>query len=173
MIEGVADLYRRTDAIRALSDEALKAALDEAAAVVVETMRAYCHEPSGRLKESIQASSAGGAPKYASMSVGLKSKGTSGGQAAGHSVTITAGNSGFRFAHLFEFGAKPHRIEPKNAQGSLWIHGVGFLPPGVGVDHPGMRARPFFFPGYRAAKRPALRIIAKAVKAAVLKACSA
>lgn len=55
-------------------------------------------------------------------------------------AVISAGNSAVRYAHLVEFG---HLHQP---------------------------AHPFFYPGYRAAKKRAKAIITKGVKAAVQKA---
>lgn len=53
------------------------------------------------------------------------------------SVTITAGNSAVRYAHMVEFGTAPH------------INGGKF----AGTRNPGAKAQPFFFPGYRANKK--------------------
>lgn len=105
----------------------------------------------GALRDSIVQTWGGGVvPLYASLRGG-----TGGERAAGDlSVTISAGNSAVRYAHLVEFGTKPHAAGGKFK----------------GAQHPGIAAQPFFYPAYRALKRRVKSRIAKAMKRGVEKA---
>lgn len=105
--------------------------------------------PPGMLRDSIVATWGGGAgiPKYASLKAG-----TGGERAAGDlSVTITAGNSKVRYAHLVEFGTAPH------PQGGKF----------KGTQHPGTTAQPFFYPAYRSLRRRVKSRISRAMKKAI------
>lgn len=105
--------------------------------------------PSGMLRDSIVATWGGGGaiPKYASLRAGTGSA-----RAAGDlSITITAGNSAVRYAHLVEFGTAPH------PQGGKF----------KGTEHPGTSPQPFFFPPYRALRRRVKARITRAMKKAI------
>lgn len=81
-------------------------------------------------------------------------------------AVILAGDDVGWYARFVEFGTLPHRINPSNSQGSLYIGGR-WNPPGKGVDHPGSRARPFFYGPYRARKKTAKKMVARAVSKAI------
>lgn len=70
------------------------------------------------------------------------------------SVRISAGNTDVRYAHLVEFGAAPH------------IAGGQF----AGAKHPGAPAQPFFYPTFRAERKPAGRKVARAWRKALKQA---
>jgi HK97 gp10 family phage protein len=78
---------------------------------------------------------------------------------------ISAGNTRVRYAHIIEFGAQKHVIKPKNTQGSLYIEGK-WLAPGRSVDHPGVKATPFFYPVYRAHRKAVRGKISRAINKA-------
>lgn len=87
-------------------------------------------------------------------------------------AVITAGNSAVRYAHLVEFGASPHTIKPKKAGGKLVFYRGGKRVSADEVSHPGARAQPFFYPGYRTGKKRAKARISRAVRAAAKKVAS-
>ena len=68
----------------------------------------------------------------------------------GLTITIYAGDAKAFYARWVEFGTAPH------------IAGGKFK----GAIHPGTAARPYFFPSYRANRKPAKAAIRKAVRAA-------
>jgi len=153
-IDGLADLRRQLDGLRARAAPAMKAALLVAADRIVQRQRSLAPVRRGKLRASIVASD-GAAPKYASLTTGSRSR------ASGDFVVISAGNSGVRYAHLVEFGAKPHSLAKgaRVAAGSLQDRGP---------RHPGTRPQPFFFPGYRAERRAAKALIAREMRRATL-----
>lgn len=85
------------------------------------------------------------------------------------SIAISAGNSAVRYAHLVEFGAAAHTIRPKQAGGKLVFYRGGRKVTADKVSHPGARAQPFFYPGYRTGKKRAKSRISRAVSAAAKK----
>lgn len=129
----------------------VKQALAEGADETVATMKSLAPEDTGKLRESIQASfEDGSVPAYAAF-VGSKRERKR--QRVGKAdpeltVLLTAGNSAVRYAHLVEFGTAPH------INGGLY----------AGSKHPGSKAQPFFFPGYRANRRQIKAKMRKALK---------
>lgn len=109
----------------------LKQALAQNADELVEFQKRLAPVDSGDLRDSIVQTWGGAAPKYASL------KGEAGDGDPDLSVTISAGNSKVRYAHLVEFPTAPH-INAGKFKGS---------------QHPGTLGSPFFFPPYRALKR--------------------
>jgi HK97 gp10 family phage protein len=103
--------------------------------------------------------------KYASLQFGAAGRGKGDAELT---AIVSAGNTKVRYAHLVEFGAKPHTIKPKSSQGSLAING-NWLAPGQSVQHPGQAAQPFFFPAYRATRKSAKARISRAVTKAAKK----
>lgn len=128
----------------------IKQAMAQGADEMVGTMRNLAPElryakkgrVKGALKDSIIATmGSGDVPAYAAFrqrgsGKSRRSKPT-GAPDPDLSVTITAGNTRVRYAHLVEFGTAPH------------INGGKF----AGTRNPGAKAQPFFFPGYRANKK--------------------
>ena len=98
----------------------------------------------GRLEESIAVTRPGRTtPAYAAN--GGKR------QAGEFEALVTAGDSDVRYAHLVEFGTRPHR-QPK-----------------LGIDHPGAAAHPFFFVSYRLLRKRVASRIKRAMTAAIRK----
>lgn len=67
----------------------------------------------------------------------------------GLKITVYAGNSEAFYARWVEFGTQPHNVE----SGGGTVAGRRSLASGGGLGHPGSRARPFFYPAYRAVRR--------------------
>ena len=64
------------------------------------------------------------------------------------------------YAHLVEYGTKPHKIEATNAAGVLF-----FLDSAITeVDHPGARAKPFLRPAFDMSRGKVRDRIVKAVR---------
>jgi HK97 gp10 family phage protein len=66
-------------------------------------------------------------------------------------IVIRAGNAKVRYAHLVEYGTRPHK------QGGIF----------KGTMHPGTSPQPFFWPSYRALKKRVTARIRRAFKKAV------
>jgi hypothetical protein len=112
--------------------EALKKTLQQNADELVALQKRLAPFDSGDLLESIVQTWGGAAPSYSSL------RDTKAGEGDPDlSVTISAGNSKVRYAHLVEFPTASH----VNA---------GKFP---GTQHPGTTGTPFFYPPYRALKR--------------------
>lgn len=155
-IEGLDRLKRRFAQIPPHVRSAIRQAMAQGADEIVAFQKrlapvsprgTHGHAP-GALRDSIVQTWGGvGGPKFASLRVGTGSE-----RAAGDlSVTITAGNSGVRYAHLVEFGTAPH------PQGGKF----------TGTDHPGTAPQPFFYPPYRALRRRVKARISRAMKRAI------
>lgn len=99
----------------------------------------------GALRDSIKQTWGDSKVSYAS----LKGKGGVAGD-PDLTVTITAGNSAVRYAHLVEFPTAPHKVGGKFK----------------GAQHPGTQAQPFFYPAYRALRRRIKSRVTRAAKKA-------
>src|SRR3712207_2714115 len=103
-VEGLDRLKKRFAAIPPHVRSAMRQAMAEGADEVTDMQKRLVPKRTGRLADSITQTWGGQAgPAYASLKAG------SGGRAAGDlSVSITAGNTRVRYAHLVEFGSKAH-----------------------------------------------------------------
>lgn len=153
-IKGLRSLEAKLKRIPQEARSAIRQALAEGADAMVGTMKSLAPVRTGALQKSIVATFGdGSAPKYAAF------RARSGRRAIKSndpdlSVTITAGNTGVRYAHLVEFGTSPH------------INGGLF----AGSQHPGTTPQPFFFPAYRAHKKSVKARISRAVSRSAKKA---
>lgn len=121
----------------------IRKAMEESANEVVALAKSLVAVDSGDLRESI-GWTWGERPKYSQAIASVKS-------ASGNLVlTIYAGNSKVRYAHLVEFGTAPH------------LNGGRF----AGSQHPGTAAKPFFYVSWRALRRRAKGRVTRAVNKA-------
>jgi len=123
---------------KALIGEALRSGADE----IVAAQKRLAPVRTGELRDSIVATSGNERIAY--------SQGVGGAGDPDLSVRISAGNKDVRYAHLVEFGAAPHKA------GGMF----------EGADHPGARARLFFFPPYRALRKRVKSRVGRATKKA-------
>jgi hypothetical protein len=127
-VKGIDKLDRRLKEIPPQYIGGIDAVLREGANRHVSLSKTLCPKEHGDLNDSIVATPLSEAPIAHSQG---------GGGATGDiGYRTTAGNSKVRYAHLVEFGAKPH------IAGGLF----------EGAPHPGAPAQPFFYPAYRALK---------------------
>jgi HK97 gp10 family phage protein len=155
MVQGLSRLSAKLKKLPTAVRSEIRQALAEGADEMVATMRglapvspsgSHGWEP-GMLRSSIVATfGAGGAPAYAAFQ-GRKGRRAIRSNDPDLSVTISAGDTHVRYAHLVEFGTKPH------PQGGKF----------AGTQHPGTAARPFFYPGYRANKKKVKARISRAI----------
>jgi HK97 gp10 family phage protein len=144
-IEGRARLLAKMKALPAEVRSAIKQALAEGADEITDMQKRLVPVKDGDLRNSIVQTWGAGRVKYSSLNA-----------AAGVgdpdlTVRISAGNSKVRYAHLVEFGTRPH------------VNGGKF----AGSLHPGTRAQGFFYGPYRALrKRVKSRITRATTKAA-------
>jgi HK97 gp10 family phage protein len=159
-LQGLPRLKAKLQRLRQETAEDVRPALARAAQLIVEQMKRLAPVSDaprqrkgktvnpGALRDSI-GWTFGGRPRHSqALAVGKVGR---------LRVTIFAGNDEVRYAHLQEFGSPPH------------IAGGKF----EGARHPGHPAQPFFFPGYRAMRREAKRLLAKAIRDAVRKRAAA
>lgn len=71
------------------------------------------------------------------------------------SASVKVGNSVAWYAHLVEFGTRPHVIKPKTQGGALQFGGVTTR----AVQHPGTAPRPFMRPAADAGLLPAVEAV--------------
>ena len=139
-----ARLLAKMAALPAQVRSALKQSLAQNADELVAFQKRLAPVKSGKLRDSIVQTWGGAAPAYASLKAGA---------AEGDpdlSVTISAGNSKVRYAHLVEFPTAPHI-------------NAGLYP---GTQHPGTKGSPFFYPPYRAMKRKMKNRLTRSAKKA-------
>lgn len=110
---------------------AVKQGIAQSADELTDAIKRLAPVKSGKLRDSVAQTWGGGKVAHSSLSAGA-GKGD-----PDLTVTISAGNSGVRYAHLVEFGTAPH------------INGGKY----AGTEHPGAKAQPFFYPAYRANKK--------------------
>lgn len=143
--KGLPKLKARLEKLREQTRVEVSQMLAEAGDKIVAMMKRQVPVKSGALRDSI-GWTFGDAPKYSQRVVV--------GQAGDIRITIYAGNSKVRYAHLVEFGTAPHVV------GGLY----------AGAQHPGTTAQPFFYPAYRATRKEVKRMLRKAIREAVRKA---
>lgn len=151
MADGVKVTVRNKDRLfaklRKLAPSA-EAELNVANQQAAEAMVGYARElvpvHTGALRDSIVATPPGGIPPDHSQGNRIVPEGA---------WMVTAGNTKARYAHLVEFGTRPH------------ISGGEF----AGAKNPGTHARPFFWPSYRLIRKTmksrAGRALKKSIKA--------
>lgn len=156
---GVEALQSKLKAIPAVVRSAARQALAESGDEMVDAMRRLASVspsgthgwPPGMLRDSIVATFGDGSvPKYAAFR-SRRGRRVVKSNDPDLSVTITAGNNEVRYAHLVEFGTRPHPNKGKFK----------------GTMHPGTKAQPFFYPVYRAYKRRAKSRVSRAINKAV------
>lgn len=139
-ILGLSKLNRKLAKLPAAAEKRIKEAMGQGADEIVALMKSLVAIDSGELRDSI-GWTWGDAPKYSQKIATVKS-------ADGKLViTIYAGNSKVRYAHLVEFATKAHE------NGGLY----------AGTMHPGTSAQPFFFVSYRALRRRTKSRITRAI----------
>jgi HK97 gp10 family phage protein len=159
--KGLESLQAKLKKIPQQARSEIRQALAEGSDAMVATMRSLApvsssgshgFEP-GNLRASIVATFGdGSSPKYAAFR-SRRGRRVVKTNDPDLSVTITAGDTDVRYAHLVEFGTKPHP------------NGGKFK----GTMHPGTAAQPFFYPGYRAHKKSMKARVARAVTRAAKK----
>lgn len=147
-IEGLDRLNRKlTKAIPAAAYRRVKEALEESANEAVAAMKRLAPVDDGDLQMSISWTW-GDAPK------GALAIATSKASADGMRITIYAGGGDAFYARFVEFGTAPH------VNGGLY----------AGSKHPGTRAQPFFFPGWRMVRRKVKGRVTRNIKRAIKEA---
>ncbi len=142
-IIGMDPLIRKLKVMPDKARAAFRVALAQEADAICGLMSRLAPVDSGDLRDSISWTWGNNVPKGA-MAIATKGKGDL-------SITIFAGNADAWYARLVEFGTAPH------------VNGGEF----AGSKHPGTKAQPFFYPGWRAGKRTAKANIRKAMREAV------
>lgn len=75
-------------------------------------------------------------------------------------ASVKVGNFVAWYAHLVEFGTRPHVIVPRNPGGALRVNGAEVR----SADHPGSRAQPFMRPAADASLQPAIATITAKIR---------
>jgi len=149
MILGLDRLNRKLKRLPELAEQEIRAAMEQGANEIVAMMKNLVPVDSGELRDSI-GWTWGEAPKYSQRIASVKSKD---GRLA---LTIYAGNSSVRYAHLVEFGTAPH------VNGGLY----------AGSQHPGSKASPFFYVSWRALRRRTKGRVTRAITRSAKKAAA-
>lgn len=142
-VQGLDRLKRKLRAFPEIVKAEIRTAMEQGADEIVNMMKSLVPVESGELRDSI-GWTWGDRPAYSQAIGSVKS-------ADGNMViTIYAGNSKVRYAHLVEFGTSPH------------VNGGKF----AGSQHPGTKAQPFFFVSYRALRKRTKSRVTRAVNKA-------
>lgn len=147
-VQGRERLLRKLATLPPKARELIGKALQEGGDVIARDAKSRVPKRTGHLLRSIKVVSGDYQPDNANV------RGMSAGLQRGDpklTVRVVAGSARAWYARLVEFGTAPH------------IAGGKFK----GARHPGARARPFFFPAYRANKRRVSTRVGKAIKQAV------
>lgn len=148
-IIGLKQLSRKLKRIpQAAKDEAVKAVV-QGANEIAAIQRNLAPVDDGDLKDSIHVTKPGETTPPYSQPGGATT-------ARDEQAIVTAGNTKVRYAHLVEFGTAPH------------INGGMF----AGSDHPGAKAQPFFWPGYRAVRKRVRSRVTREINKAIKKAAT-
>ena len=139
-ITGGAELARFMATLSAkVEKNIMRSALRAGAVVIRDEAKANVPVDSGLLKKSIRISG-----------------GSKGGTVTG---SVKVGGRKAPHAHLVEFGTRPHKIEPKDAE-ALAINGTPFR----SVEHPGARPQPFMRPAFDAKAQQAIAAVADQIR---------
>lgn len=165
-MQGLRQLNRKMRAIPPAAKTAARKAVVEGAHRIAGLQKSLVKEVSGDLKESIHVTNPGEATPAYSQPGGKRI-------AREEEAIVTAGNSKVRYAHLVEFGTAPHTILGKRLSFFGRRKAMGkdgrF---GTRVEHPGAQANPFFWPAYRALKKPVRSKITREINKAIKKAAT-
>lgn len=143
-VEGLARLRQKlTRTFPQAARERIKAALEASANEAVIQMKRLAPVDDGDLQMSISWTW-GDAPKGA-IAIASSSKSVD-----GLRITIFAGNEKAYYARFVEFGTSPHINKGKFA----------------GSKHPGTKAQPFFYPGWRLVSRKVKGRVTRAIRQA-------
>lgn len=132
-VVGLDRLNKKLAALPGAAEAEIRTAMEAVAADMVRLARSLVPVSSGRLRQSI-GWTWGTAPR-GSISLGSVKQGRRGGAMT---ITVFAGNDEAYYARWVEFGTAPH------TQGGIF----------KGATHPGTRAQPFFYPAFRALRKP-------------------
>lgn len=149
-IIGMDPLVRKLRVIPDKTRAKMRVALAEQADEIVGLMKRLVQVDEGDLRDSIGWTWGTKVPKGA-MAIATRGKGDL-------SITIFAGNEKAYYARWIEFGTGRHEIPHAPA------HVAKMLKDGV---HPGSKAFPFFYPGWRAGRKAAKAAIRKAMREAI------
>jgi HK97 gp10 family phage protein len=145
-VQGRREIGRKMRALPARIKQPVQKAVTEGAEEIARMQRNLAPEHTGKLKKSIRVTPPGQTTPSHSQPGGARTT-------REFEALVTAGDDEVRYPHLVEYGTAPH------PQGGL----------GEGTQHPGTTAQPFFWPGYRLARKrvrvKVKRAIGKAVKA--------
>ncbi|MDL2202024.1 HK97 gp10 family phage protein [Brucella intermedia] len=139
-IKGLDRLQIKLKKFPEVAETLVKAAMEQGAQDIVNMMQNLVPVDDGELMEST-GWTWGQAPKYSQRIGSVKSNDGK------LTITIYAGNSRVRYAHLVEFGSAPH------------VNG-GMFP---GTFNPGSKAQPFFYVSWRAKRRSARARVSRAI----------
>jgi len=152
-IIGMDPLIRKLKVLPEVAREQIRAAMAKEADEIVALMKRLVQVDDGDLQKSIGWTWGNKVPKGA-MAVATKGKGDL-------SITIFAGNEKAYYARWIEFGTQSHDIPGAPD----WVRPMLEH----GVTHPGSKAFPFFYPGWRAGRKQAKRNLRKAAREAAKK----
>ena len=142
-VRGKDELFAKLKRLAPQAQKELEVSNGKKAHEMVSLARGFVPVKTGKLRDSIEATPPGGTPPDYSQGSRTVPEGA---------FMVTAGNAKVRYAHLVEFGSRPHINEGQFA----------------GTQNPGAPAQPFFFPAYRlirkAMRSAASRAITKSIK---------
>jgi HK97 gp10 family phage protein len=143
-IQGLAQLRRKMRAIPQKAKDAARVAVVHGAEEIQGVQQNLVPYKEGELHDSIHVTLPGQTTPPYSQPGGARTAGP-------EEAIVTAGNSKVRYAHLVEFGTEQH------PNGGMF----------AGTEHPGTKAQPFFWPGYRAVRKRVRSRITRSINKAI------
>lgn len=137
-------LLKKLGTLAPATFEQLKDANRQTADEMVDLAQSYVPVHTGKLRDSIVATGPGETPPAYAQGAGS-------GPVPEGAFAVSAGNTKVRYAHLVEYGTKPH-VNQGEFKGS---------------QNPGARRQPFFWPAYRIVQKKMRARANKALKAAI------
>ena len=145
-VRGKDRLFAKLRAIEPSIGTEVEKANDRTADELVATARRFAPRRTGALARSIRVTKGGQSSQSHSHPGGKR-------RVPDGSRMVTAGDASVRYAHLVEYGARPHSNSGQFA----------------GTEHPGSVAQPFFWPAYRIVSRKHRGRVSRAINKAVKK----
>lgn len=158
-------LRRQLEAMPKAARDTISAAMEKSAEEIVRLARSLVPVEQGDLKASI-GWTWGAAPRGA-ITLGAVRRPVE--RVGDLKITVYAGDEKAFYARFVEFGTAPHSV----AKGGGTKAGQRAARAGGGKPHPGARAKPFFYPAYRAVKKTVKGRISRAANAAAKAAVAA
>ena len=158
---GLARLQRKLERLDRVALATIRSAMEQSADDIVRMAKSLVPVDSGALRESIGWT--WGAPPRGSLTLGKVARSALGKQLT---ITIFAGDDDAFYARWVEFGTAPHLFGARVGVRDTDVNQHKTHGRKAYRTHPGTKAHPYFYPSWRANKKPAKKNIRRAIRRA-------